>query len=88
MRSKSWDHLQWDLKNAKAPDIPWKLNAEAPNLPSFGRVNINGDADMISFVLSKKSPDAAWQDIINKYNAQGYQQLEKEMNDFAHSIGM
>ena len=88
IRDKSYDELLWRIENTQAPEVPWLLNAYAPNLPSFQRVNLEPNVDMVNFILSDLTPEQAWQEIVDTYNAQGYQLLEEEMNQYADSIGM
>ncbi|TVQ21257.1 MAG: extracellular solute-binding protein [Spirochaetaceae bacterium] len=87
LRRESKEHLDWVLANAKAPDVAWELDAAAATLPSYARVNFDAAEDRTTFILSSRSEDAVWDEIISKYNAMGYQQLEREMNEYARSIG-
>jgi putative aldouronate transport system substrate-binding protein len=88
IREESMEALMWEIENAEPAPVYWELEAAAATLPTFAQMGIDVAADRVNFVLSNKSPQQAWQDIIARYNAMGYQAFEDEMNEYAASLGM
>lgn len=86
IRTMSKEHLEWQLENAKAPQYEWVLGGL--NTPTKDKVVLDGNADMIQFILSDKSEEEAWQEIIAKYEAQGYNNLVDEVNAAAKELGI
>ena len=86
IRTMSKEHLEWQLANAKAPQYEWVLGGLTT--PSKDKVVLEGGVDMVQFILSDKSEEEAWQSIVAKYEAQGYNNLVDEVNAAAKELGI
>jgi len=85
IRRESKEYLDWSLANAQVAPIYWEL--AALETPTKADVAFDGGADRINFIMSSKSKEEAWQEILDKYNAMGYAKLQAEVAAAAAELG-